>query len=92
MRSLTEQYLDDEFRKYRAAYHRVLGQARASAAGVAARRATAATLEEDIVATFVSLGAGKRPMPVRNRTGVIARRTGKTKKHVLYVLRTRGLR
>lgn len=91
-RSPTEQYLDDELRKYRAAHHRVLGQARASAAGVTARRAKAAVLEDAIVAMFESLRNGNRPMPVRNRTGVIARRTGKTQKHVLDVLRARGLR
>lgn len=92
VRSLTEQYLDDEFRKYRAAHHRVFGQVRASAAGVAARQRREEQRADQVAAEFIRLGERVPPMAVRNRTAEIAKIFGLSKAHVLNLLAKRGLR
>ncbi|WP_416268814.1 hypothetical protein SD235_04805 [Burkholderia cepacia] len=87
-----QQFLEAEERKFRAIQHRAFGQARASAAGVTARRKGAEGLADRIVAEFIRLGERVPPMPVHNRTAEIARLVEKSKVHVMNVLVERGLR
>ncbi|CAH36591.1 hypothetical protein [Burkholderia pseudomallei] len=87
-----QQFLEMEERKFRGAQHRASGQARASAAGVTARRKGAEGLADRIVAEFNRLGERVPPMPIHNRTAEIARLVDKSKVHVMNVLVDRGLR
>lgn len=91
-RSPTEHCLDDELRKYRAASHRISGQARASAAGVTARQRREEQLGNRVVVEFMRLAERNPPVAVRNRTAKFANIIGISKEHVLNLLNKRGLR